>query len=446
MSTPFVRRLRPAGRNTCRGGAALTTTLLLTIITSLSVLYVNRSVLFEQRTAANQMQATQAHEAAEAGLEWATGMLNAPFDIGADCALLTTTNASFRKRYVLTKFNDATHPSSDVVPATNTFPGCKLASNGPICNCPEVPVSGNAVASLGSAEHPSFTVAFEPVAGDPEAVKVTSYACNAQEAACSSTNFAASDGNARLSVILKMRPMLRAMPSAPLTCGTTCDLGGSYNITNLDIATNGILVNAGASIVAAGSVTSNTLQGQPVSNAMVSDDGSLAALASSDSSSCSNSNMFNAYFGSTIEQYRDLPSTKRLSCSSAASCQTVLDNAYNDGWRSFYMDTNLHLSGNNTYGSRNDPITLVTPHAVDLNGGNVFYGLIFSNDAQTNDLGTGNAQIYGAQVSCRGYRNNGDGTLTYDPDTLKNARRLTSLMVRVPGSWRDFRSDADTLP
>lgn len=441
-----MSRLVPASRQQQRGGAALAITLLLLLVTSIAVLYVNRGILFEQRTSANQTQALQAQEVAEAGIEWATGMLNAPFDIGANCALLTTTNQSFRKRYVLTRYNAAVNPSSDVVPATTTFPGCKLTAAGPVCGCPAVPANGTVVADLGNAVEPSFTVAFEAVAGDPEAVKVTAYGCNAQTAACNSTNFNASDGNARVTVLLKMRAVLRAMPSAPLTCGTTCDLGGSYNINNQDINTNGILVNAGAGISAGNGVNSTTLQGQPVNNAMVGNDSSLASLASADTSTCSNSSMFNAYFGSTIEQYRDLPSTKTLSCGSAASCHDVLTSAYNDGWRSFYMATDLHLSGNDTYGSQSDPITLVTPNAVDLNGGNTFYGLIFSNDAVTNDLGTGAARIYGAQVSCRGYRNNGNGTLTYDAEALKNARRLTSLMVRVPGSWRDFRSDADTLP
>ncbi|MDO9285354.1 MAG: pilus assembly PilX N-terminal domain-containing protein [Aquabacterium sp.] len=429
-----------------QGSAALAITVMLLLLSTIAVLYLNRSVLFEQRTVANQMQATQAHEVAEAGIEWATGMLNAPFDIGANCNLLTTTNQSFRKRYVLTRYNAATNPSSDVAPATNTFPGCKFTPGGLACNCPAVPAGGTAVAALGNALQPSFTVAFEAVPGDAEAVKLTVYACNAQAVACDSTNFTAGDGNARLSVTLKMRAVLRAMPSAPLTCGTTCDLGGSYNIINRDVTTNGILVNAGAGIAAGSGVNSTTLQGQPVNNAMVGNDSSLAALASADTSTCSNSSMFSAYFGSTIEQYRDLPSTKTLSCTSASSCREALTGAYNDGWRSFYMATDLHLSGNDTYGSRNDPITLVTPNAVDLNGGNVFYGLIFSNDAQTDDLGTGSAMIYGAQVSCRGYRNNGNGTLTYDAEALLNARRLTALMVRVPGSWRDFRAGADTLP
>lgn len=424
----------------------MSVTLMLTLLTTIAILYVNRSVLFDQRTVSNQLQASMAHEVAEAGLEWATGMLNTPFDIGANCGFLTTTNQSFRKRYVLTRYSASINPTSDVVPATNVFPGCKITSAGLSCNCPSPPSSGSTVANLGSATEPSFTVAFEAVAGDPEAVKLTVFGCNAQAAACSSTNYTAGDGNARLSVMLKMRAVLRAMPSAPLTCGTTCNLGGSYNIVNRDINTNGILVNAGAGITAGNGVSATTLQGQPVGNAMVGNDASLASLASADTSTCSQSSIFSAYFGSTIEQYRDLPSTKRLSCSSASSCASALNGAYNDGWRSFYMDTDLHLSGNNTYGSRNDPITLVTPHAVDLNGGNVFYGLLFSNDAQTNDLGTGSAMIYGAQVSCRGYQNNGNGTLTYDPEALLNARRLTAVMVRVPGSWRDFRTTADALP
>ena len=438
---PRVAHGRPA-----TGSVAMSVTLMLTLLTTIAVLYLNRSVLFEQRTVANQLQASLSHETAEAGLEWATGMLNAPFDIGANCNFLTTTNQSFRKRYVLTRFNAASNPSSDVVPAVNTFPGCKITPDGLSCNCPTPPANGTAVADLCNAEQPSFTVAFEAVAGDPEAVKLTVHACNAQAATCSSTNFTAGDGNARLSVTLKMRAILRAMPSSPLTCGTTCNLGGSYNIVNQNVTTNGILVNAGSGISSGNGVSATTLQGQPVGNAMVGNDASLAALVSADTSSCSQSNMFNAYFGSTIEQYRDLPSTKTLSCTSASSCNTALTNAYADGWRSFYMTTDLHLSGDNTYGSRNDPITLVTPHAISLNGNNVFYGLIFSNDAQTNALGTGTAMVYGAQVTCRGYQNNGNGTLTYDAEALLNARRLTALMVRVPGSWHDFRAGGDVLP
>ena len=94
------RNLRPGAQ---RGIGTLAVTLLLLLVVSVVAFYVNRGVLFEQRTSSNQARSTLAQEAAEAGIEWATGMLNAPWDIGASCNFLATTNVSFRRRYVQTK-------------------------------------------------------------------------------------------------------------------------------------------------------------------------------------------------------------------------------------------------------------------------------------------------------------------------------------------------------
>jgi Tfp pilus assembly protein PilX len=424
-----------------RGVGTLAVTLLLLFVMSLVAFYMNRGVLFEQRASGNQARSTQALEVAEAGLEWATGMLNAPYDIGADCNFLTTTNQSFRRRYVQTMVTHATTPTSDVVPRIDAFPGCKITTTGLSCNCP----SAAGTAALGSTTEPSFTVAFEAVAGDPEAVRLTAWGCSGQAAACDGTSSAAAEASARLTVTLKMRALLRAVPSAPLTCGTYCDLGGSYNVVNTDVATNGILVNAGTTITEGPGVSYATLQGQPAANALVGSDSSLSALSSTDTT-CSNSNMFKAYFGSTLEQYAAAANTKTISCGSAADCKTQLMAAYNDGWRNFFFASDLHLSGNQTLGSATDPVTLVTPNGLDINGTWDIYGLIFSNSATWNDLGTGTAIIHGAQISCAGYRNNGNGTVTYDPDALKNARRNSAVLVRVPGSWRDYRTATDILP
>lgn len=301
MSRPSPR---PA-RRTQRGVGALVVTLMLLFAGSIAALWVNRGVLTEQRTSANQMQATLAYEVAEAALEWATGMLNSPYDIGADCSFLTTTNVSFRKRYVMTQWN-AMPPSTDVVPATNVFPGCKIdpATGALTCNCPNAPGPGNTtVANTGTAVQPSFTVAFQAVAGDAEAVKVTAYACSAQAATCThlggSPAYESADGNARVTATLKLRPLLRAVPSSPLTCGTSCTVGGSFNIINHDVPTNGILINAGTTISTAPGTTTTTLQGQPAANALVANDASLAALSSADPT-CVNSQMFNAYFGTVV--------------------------------------------------------------------------------------------------------------------------------------------------
>jgi hypothetical protein len=420
-----------------RGAASLAVVLLLLFATALSVLHLNRGLLFDQRISANQMRSTQAMETAEAGIEWATGMLNRGTDVDASCELSNSATTSFRRKYVMTQWNAAT-PNSDVVPATNTFPGCRLKADGPDCSCPNVPPAGQtAVAALGTDVEPSFTVSFAAVAGDPESVEVTARGCVASESVCSSTNAASTDGNAVVTTIIKIRPLLRAAPAAPLTCGKSCQIGGSYNLVNSDVETNGVLVNAGEGITTGNGTNLTTLPGVPSQNALVGNDASLSGLSSNDPT-CENSAMFNAYFGSTIEKYRGASTTKQISCNSASDCKNQITNAFNDGWRAFYFDSDVHLSGNGTIGSSADPVTLVTANGLDINGTWDIYGLVFSNSADINDMGTGSASIHGAQIACAAYKNNGNGTTQYDADALRNARRYTGMMVRVPGSWRDF--------
>ena len=432
-----------------RGVATLTVALLLLFVASLATLYVNRGVLVEQRASTVQMQSSQTLEAAEAAMEWATGMLNSTYFIDENCKPTTlggTDKRTFRERYLLTKAHDAASPTTDAFPSTAN-PGCKIdpASGALTCNCP-----ANGAAALGSAEQPSFTLAFEAVP-DPtkpgsnlaDAVKVTAWACTAQAGECKPDTYKNAEGHQRVSAVLKLGPAPR-IPSAPLTCGTSCLVSGSFNIINKDVATNGVLINAGTTITVKGGAENGleSLEGQPVANAQIANDQSLLNLSSKDPT-CDKSAMFMAYFSMTIEQFRDATTTTKISCGSAADCKSKLDAAIAGGDQSFYFETDLQLSGNNTFGSKIRPITIVTPNAIKINGNNTFYGMIFSNSADWNDIGTGSATIYGAQVTCAAYNTNGNGTLEYDPETLKNARRSSAPLVRVPGSWRDFILDSD---
>jgi hypothetical protein len=435
------------GRSPQRGAATLAVALLLLFVASLSVLYVNRGVLVEQRTSAVQMQSSQTLEAAEAAVEWATGMLNSPYYIGTDCKPTTVANSrTFRERYVMSKAYDAASPSTDVFPATAN-PGCKIdtATGALKCDCP-----ANGSAATGAAEQPGFTLAFEsvpdpsnPLVNLADAVKITAWACAAQAGECKPDNYKEAEGHQRVTAVLKLGPAPR-IPSAPLTCGTSCVVSGSFNVVNKDVATNGILINAGTTITVKNGAENGleSLEGQPVANAQIGSDQSLLALSSKDPT-CDKSAMFMAYFSMTIEQFRDATSTTKISCGSAADCKSKLDTAIAAGNQSFYFETDLQLSGNNTYGTRQRPITIVTPNAIKINGDNVFYGLIFSNSADWNDIGTGSSTIYGAQVTCAAYNTNGSGTLEYDPEALKNTRRMSAPLVRVPGSWRDFILDSD---
>jgi Tfp pilus assembly protein PilX len=430
------------------GAAALAVTVMLVFGASIAVFYLNRSLVFEQKTSANQYRSTTALEAAEAGLEWAIGMLNAPYDINTSCALQSTTNVSFRRKYVQTQWFGST-PNSNVIPAENVFPGCKISGTTLTCSCPNVPSSGTATAALGTTVQPGFTVALSPVptnpsnyagAKDEEAVQVTVHGCTATANACApgtQTSATGPDAVATVTATVKFRPLLRAGPAAALTCGGYCNPGGSYNIINTDPSTNGITINAGSTITLDPGANTATIPGLPPANAQIANDSSLAALYNGDTT-CSNSSMFQAYFGSTIQQYAAAPSTKSITCTSASECGTAVNAAFADGWRAFYFPSGFswnNSSGN--LGTASDPVTIVTPGSFDINGNITIHGMVFSNSANLNDFGTGTADIIGAVVVCGNQDSNGNGTIQFDPSVLLNNRRSTAVAVRVNGSWSD---------
>lgn len=316
--------------------------------------------------------------------------------------------------------------------------GARMTDAGLNCHCP----GAAGTANLGSTSTPSFTVAFQtlpnpldPATPDPRSVRVTAWGCSAHNVACSAGTAPNADANAVVTAILKLKPVLPAMPASALTCGTSCTVGGSANINNSNVPSNGVLVNAGTSITTAPGVSLSTIPGQPASNALIGNDASLSALSSADPT-CSNSAMFKTYFGTTMEKYKE--NARVLSCGSASDCKSKLLAAYGEGDRAFYFDSDLHLSGNDTLGIQDDAVSIVTPHAIDINGNWNIYGLIFSNSATWNDLGTGTAVIHGAQISCAAYKNNGNGTISYDAKALTNLQDSLARLVRVPGSWKDF--------
>jgi Tfp pilus assembly protein PilX len=423
-----------------RGMAAIAVSLIMLLAASIAVLYLNRSLIFEQRTSANFTRATTAQEIAEAGIEWATGMLNVAQDIDSTCTPLSTAVQSFRKKYILTNWGTGSTTYTWVASAATTFPGCQINSDGSLnCSCP-TPTASVTPADL-TATLPGFTVAFANIAGDSESVKVTSTGCTTLTGPCTSSTSANADARATVSVILKMRRFLRAAPSAALTCGAGCNVGGNFTIVNTDLATNGVLVDAGSAITSGTSVNYYTLPGVPVENALVSNDSSLSALYNSDTT-CSNSKLFSAYFGSTISEYAARPQVKNITCTSASDCGTQVTSAYDNGWRSFYFTAPDGFAWNNSsggnFGSPTDPVTMVSGAGFDITGNLSVYGMVFSNTADFHDVGFGTANVYGAVVTCGEYNNNATGLLQYDGSVLGGSNDDSSTMVRVPGSWKDY--------
>jgi hypothetical protein len=302
---------------------------------------------------------------------------------------------------------------------------------------------------------PGFTVTFANVVGDPTSVRVTSTGCTAQAGACkpatvtatpAATNAAttnASDAWAQVSAIMKLRPLLRAAGQSALTCGTSCAVGGAYTIENTEVASNGYLVNSGTTISSSPYALAHykTIPGQPIQNALIPNDTSLSALAASDPS-CSASAMFKAYFGTTMAEYAAQTGiVKTISCTNPTNCGSALTAALAEGKKSFYFPDGLKLNNSPNvvggFGAGNGVI-IVSPGDIDINGNIEIHGMVFSNSANVNDVGTGNADIYGSMITCAGYNNNGSGLLSYDSNALGGQGWRPGPVIRVPGSWRDF--------
>lgn len=383
------------------------------------------------------MRSTMAFEIAEAGLEWAVGMLNNPEIMNASCTLGAGNDVSFRNKYI--QYDTSTPRALPNITAAS--PGCRINDAGLVCSCPE-----SGTAALPSTSTASFTVTFStvPLADDStgESVRITSLGCTASNVACTAATSEQSDATATVSVVTKLRPVLLAGPSSALTCGTSCVLSGPLTIVNQSVTSSGILIKAGSTISAGhAGVQLISLPGKPGGNAVVANDPTLAALSGTEGT-CNNSAMFNAHFGITMASYASAPTTKTIICSSPNECADASVEAHARGWRAFYFPDGVDYnngSSSTTLGTPTEPVTIVTTGKLNITGEVTINGLIFANTAQVNDLGTGTAKINGAMITCGTYDNNGSGTLTYVDHRVNGPKHGTSVAVKVPGSWRDFQ-------
>lgn len=439
-----------------RGVGSLIVSLILLFSMTLVAFFVNKSLIFEQKTSANQYRSTKAFEAAEAGIEWATAQLNNVEFTNTSCvALGAGSTNSFRDRYL------AYSATSGFTPVSTIQPGCSISMVGGVptstCSCP---TAGNA--ALASATNPTFTVKFEAVnattlpngTADTESVLVTSYGCTSADARCvpGAANTLVADAYQKISVILKLKPSLQSVPAAAITTGGSLKLTSSASsVSNTDPSANGFLVDSGGGINNVGVAgcngafkdfqTTTTLPGTPWQNAMIGNDASLSALSANPDA------MFQTYFGSTIAQFKqDLSTVVLENQVGYLGCGNVLGSftaAYAKGKRAFYTDCPFQT--NNNMGSlkvanvpTTGPIAFVTTSSLKFNGGANIWGLVYGDEATWDQVGLGNGSINGALVVRGNYCANANADYNYNADALKSIRGTTGTLVRVPGSWKDY--------
>ena len=455
--TALRTRPQPVSVRSQRGVAALVVSMLLLFGITLVAFFGNRSMIFEQRTSANQYRSTRAFEVAEAGLEWTVARLNESQTMTSAGSCTTTSASSFADLYL------PMVPKVGFTIVSTLWPGCSMAANGATtCSCP---TAASTNPSFGTAANPRFRIAFASVAGDPWAVRITSFGCTNEGAPCNNLSTATPDAVAVVSSVYKMKPAVANAPGAGLVTGSATIVNtGNINVVNLDPDSNGITIDSGSTVTLTASSNVTTLPGTPSRASVLENDTALNALTTADTSG---DLFFKSFFGQTMNEYKNSSQTWTITasscgsnarctqCSAGSGCGTAVSAAYNNGARQFWADADVQWNASNmpsigTLGGSGAgaPILFASSAAIDLRANITAYGMFYAATASATDnwdaYGTGGAKVFGAFVS-RGDFNKGSGglDLIYDPN-LFGEGGTRGTMVRIPGSWRDRLTDYTT--
>lgn len=427
MNRTRPRFRAPRGQH---GVAALIVTMLLFFAMVLVALFVNRNLVFEQRSAANQYRSTQAFEAAEAGLEWALAQLNTPQRLGPDCQPTADPAAtSFRARYLNfnaggATFTPATWNQAGV--ATALRPTCMRSGSGWSCSCPSQGLP-TLLPPPGAAPAAVFTLQFLP-STKPGVVRVAATGCTSLAGACLPGAVTSADATAKVEAAFGLLAGLRTPPVAALTTRGAVDADAALlGVHNPDPAT-GIAIHAGGAI-AASQARVTVPAGAPKAGALVGNDGALAGL--------SPERLFASVFGVDKAGWKNQPVVTRIDCSGdcsralTAAIAAAADNAL------IWVDGDLTLTGPLALGSVHHPVVIVVSGAARLDGAVALNGVLYSAALSWNDT-SGGAFLRGAALSESGYQGNGAPEFFYDTSVLTALQGNAGSFARVSGSWRDF--------
>lgn len=447
-----------------RGVASLAVTLIMLALAALVILYSNRGQLFEQRTSANQMRATAAFEAAEAGIEWAIARLNdntlMQTPLPSDCGATAGTGQTFRSVYTPWTQNALDPALLTFTPPTDARAACSidedptLGATTPIltCRCP--------TPSPNPINHPapgrrSFEVFIDRSGiADPGMVRITSVGCRDAVASPTSTtpalcspNSVNHQGKATVTVLVKYVPGVGSYANSAFTGASWAAFCGSFNITNANSEAGGILVNTGANTqigqgtYSSGTVPSpcgggggqvmSTVPGTPISAAVVPNDPALLAAGAT------RDGMMKAYLGLTEAEYRTFPGCDINGTSAQDRAANLLAAASAGPCTRFWITGDLAFSGGVTLGSHDRPIVLASASDMSFSGNSFIYGIVYSDIPDWNHNGTGNMTIRGQLIVRGSHYTNGNGSIIYDDAMLRSYLPGSGVFVKVPGSWKD---------
>lgn len=361
-----------------RGAATLMITLALFLAMVLVALFVNRNLIFEQRASSNQYRATQAFEAAEAGLDWAVAQLNHAEPIGADCLPATGTGAhSFRERFLRFSIADGSFAGTTWKPpsaaARPLRPACVYEGSGWVCHCPSES-DADLATPAGNGPYPAFTLQF--IAGPkPGTVRVVSTGCSSWATPCQPGTSEPADATARTEVMVALLPAMRSAPADALTVRS-------------------------------------------------------AAQAPE--------RLFASYFGLDKLRWKNQPTVTKLRCEGECSAALLAAIGRDVPHPMVWIDGELRLTGPLAIGAADQPVVIVADDGAALSGPVVLNGVLYSRSLRWDAMAAGHGSVPGAVIAETAMEGDGAPLLVRDPDALQTLTRRTGSFVRVNGSWRDF--------
>lgn len=449
-STPWA-----APRPAQRGAGSLIVVLVLFFVMALVVAYSSRNMIFEQKTSANQYRSSQALEAAEAGVEWALGRLNAGRIDDSCVPTAAATSGSFRTRYItIDAASGLVAPTLTGTPQAAFTPVCVRAGAGWTCSCP---ASGAPTfdPSIDTSSGPAFKLTM--IGGTVSGVaQIQSQACSRLSTCLAATTATIPQGEsvARLTVVVALKGAIGAAPPAALTAGGTVDVGGSaMQLVNTEPRVNGVTIDARGAVNSAGLVIA-TVPGAPPSASVVANDNDAttglpappappATVPTPDDATAYR--LFQTVFGMKPYAYQQQPAAIVLDCVAVvAQCDTaaLIALAAKNPGRVLWIEGDLALGAGagQSIGTAAAPVVMIVHGNLTTTSPTppTLFGLLYTYNTAESWVTAGSPAVRGAVVAEGAVQGAGTPVITYDLTVLNALRLQSGSFVRVPGGWRDF--------
>jgi hypothetical protein len=414
-----------------RGAAALLVVIVLFLVMAMMAAFANRNMLFEQRIANNYYRASVAMEAAEAGAEWALGMLNG-LNIDQACLTAGAVTNSFRERYLNISPSDRSITPTGAAKAT--VADCiRSELQGWVCNCPTAAwIAPSLVPASAGNMQPSFLVAlFSPWGNRAGNIRIESTGCTSSMVSHCLTPSSPSDmGLARSMVQLDaaLLSALKVAPATPLTVKGSINLDANgLGLHNSDPRSQGLLLLT-ADAVVPNLIESrlDTLPGTPSQQALFLGDAELLSNTAE--------KLFHHFFGMSSARYLQQPALREVSC--PADCGPTLAAAYASGVRIAWINGPLNILTNTTLGTDTSPMLIIAGGATRIDAAIQLTGLLYamSDAVWTNDSAQ-TALLTGALIVWGDLTIGGTVDIWYQPAVMDQLKNRTGSFVRVQGSW-----------